>query len=67
MTYFSLSKTIEKTQLSVYKLVSVTTDGAPAMVGHVKGSTARCRQDDAFPDASLLELPLYNPPTSVMR
>lgn len=41
---------IEKTQLPVYKLVSITTDGAPAMVGHVNGLNAKCRQDDAFPD-----------------
>ena len=34
----------------MYKLVSITTDGAPAMIGHLNGFIAKCRQDDAFPD-----------------
>ena len=39
---------IEKTELPVYKLISITTDGAPAMVGRVNGFIAKCREDDAF-------------------
>ena len=35
---------------SVQKLVSITTEGAPAMVGHVNGFYAKCSEDDAFPD-----------------
>lgn len=46
----SFKNFIEKIQLPVYKLVSITTDGAPAMVGRVNGFIAKCKQDDAFPD-----------------
>lgn len=41
---------IEKTQLPVYKLLSITTDRAPAIVDRLNGFFAKCRQDDAFPD-----------------
>lgn len=41
---------IEKTQLPLCKLVSITTDGAPAMVGRLNGFIAKCREDDDFPD-----------------
>lgn len=41
---------IEKTQLSVYKLASITTDGEPVMVGCLNGFIIKCRQKDAFPD-----------------
>ncbi|XP_068601877.1 general transcription factor II-I repeat domain-containing protein 2B-like [Brachionichthys hirsutus] len=48
--FLSFKNFIEKTPLPVYNLVSVTTDGAPAMVGPVDGFIAKCREDDAFPD-----------------
>ena len=41
---------IEKTQHPVCKLVSITTDGMPAMVGSENGFISKCREDDAFPD-----------------
>lgn len=31
------------------KLVSITTDGAPTMVGHSNGFIANCREYNAFP------------------
>ncbi|KAL2087224.1 hypothetical protein ACEWY4_018283 [Coilia grayii] len=40
---------VDKTQLPVYKLVSITTDGAPAMVGRFNEFIAKCREDDALP------------------
>uniref|UniRef100_A0A096MF30 HAT C-terminal dimerisation domain-containing protein n=1 Tax=Poecilia formosa TaxID=48698 RepID=A0A096MF30_POEFO len=48
--FHSFKSFIEKTQLPVFKLVSITMDGAPAMVGHSHGFIAKCREDDAFPD-----------------
>lgn len=47
--HFSVFKNfIEKTQL--YKLVSVTKDRGPAMVGRSNGFIGRCRENDAFSD-----------------
>lgn len=46
----SFKNFIKKTQLPVYKMVSITTDGAPAMVGRSNGFIAKCREDNAFPD-----------------
>lgn len=39
-----------KTQLPLGKLVSMTTDGAPAMKGRSNGFIAICKQNDSFPD-----------------
>ena len=44
----SFKNFIEKTQLPMYKLVSITMDGAPIMVGHVNGFIAKIRQNNAF-------------------
>lgn len=41
---------IDKTKIPVCKLVSITTDGAPAMTGRRNGFVAKCREDEAFPD-----------------
>lgn len=41
---------VDKTQLPMFKLVSITTDGAPAMVGRCNGFIAKCKEEDAFPD-----------------
>ena len=46
----SFKNFIEKTQLPVCKLVSITTNGARVMVGRVNGFIAKCREDDAFPN-----------------
>ena len=49
--HFSVfQKLYQETQLPVCKLVSITTDGAPAMVGRVNGFIAKCREDGAFPN-----------------
>lgn len=41
---------IEKVQLPLYKLVSITTDGAPAFTGCRNGFIALCKNDEDFPD-----------------
>ena len=46
----SFKNFIEKTQFPVCKLMSITTDGAPAMIVHSNGFIAKCREDDDFPD-----------------
>ncbi|XP_067937246.1 general transcription factor II-I repeat domain-containing protein 2A-like [Watersipora subatra] len=41
---------VNKIQLPLGKLVSITTDGAPAMVGCSNGFIAHCKQNDTFLD-----------------
>ncbi|RXN37666.1 general transcription factor II-I repeat domain-containing 2A-like protein [Labeo rohita] len=41
---------VNKTQLPLFKLISITTDGAPAMVGRTNGFIALCKQSEYFPD-----------------
>lgn len=41
---------ISKIKLPLYKLVSMTTDGAPAMTGIHNGFIALCHKDEDFPD-----------------
>ncbi|CAM4659072.1 unnamed protein product [Leuciscus chuanchicus] len=41
---------VNKTQLPLFKLISITTDGAPAMVGRTSGFIALCKQSEYFPD-----------------
>ncbi|MBN3277258.1 GT2D2 protein, partial [Polyodon spathula] len=42
--------TTNSTQLTIYKLVSITTDGAPVMTGCINGFIALCKSDDDFPE-----------------
>jgi len=39
-----------KTKLPLVKLISITTDGAPAMVGSSNGFIALCKQNNSFPN-----------------
>lgn len=41
---------VNKSQLPLFKLISITTDGAPAMVGHTSGFIALCKQSESFLD-----------------
>ena len=41
---------VNKSQLPLFKLVSITTDGAPAMVGCTAGFIGLCKQCESFPD-----------------
>lgn len=40
---------VVKNQLPLFKLISITTDGPPAMVRHVNGFIALCKQSESFP------------------
>ena len=44
------SEFVQRKQLPLNKLASITTDGAPAMTGHISGFIALCRHDDRFPE-----------------
>ena len=37
-------------ELPLFKLIAITTDGAPAMVGRANGFIALCKQSESFPD-----------------
>lgn len=41
---------VTKTHLPLFKLVSITTDGAPSMVGRTSGFVALCKQSESLPD-----------------
>ncbi len=41
---------VKKSQQPLFKLISITTDGAQAMVGHANGFIAQCKQSESFPD-----------------
>ncbi|XP_060799461.1 zinc finger BED domain-containing protein 5-like [Neoarius graeffei] len=41
---------VSKSHLPLFKLTSITTDGAPSMVGHTAGFVALCKQSESFPD-----------------
>ena len=41
---------VKESQLPLHKLVSITTDGAPAMVGRNNGFIGLCKKSDDFPD-----------------
>ncbi|KFM77003.1 General transcription factor II-I repeat domain-containing protein 2, partial [Stegodyphus mimosarum] len=47
--FSTFKKYITDVKLPVQKLLSVTTDGAPAMTGKKKGFIALCRQNSLFP------------------
>ncbi|GFW92718.1 uncharacterized protein TNCV_1735111 [Trichonephila clavipes] len=47
--YCAFKKYIEEKNIPIYKVVSMTTDGAPSMTGTVNGFFAMCMRDDDFP------------------
>lgn len=48
--FCSFKKFIQDIQLPLFKLASITTDGAPALTGCRSGFIALCRNDEDFPD-----------------
>lgn len=50
LIYSEFKAYISQIKLPLYKLVSITTDGAPAMTGTHNGFIALCRKDEDFPD-----------------
>ncbi|KAL1492435.1 hypothetical protein ABEB36_010687 [Hypothenemus hampei] len=48
--YNSFKSFINKTEFPIHKLVSITTDGAPAMIGKHNGFIALCKNDDDIPN-----------------
>uniref|UniRef100_A0A8C9Y1N1 Uncharacterized protein n=1 Tax=Sander lucioperca TaxID=283035 RepID=A0A8C9Y1N1_SANLU len=41
---------VSETKLLLFKLISITTDGAPAMMGRTSGFIALCKESESFPD-----------------
>lgn len=41
---------VSRTKLPLFKLISITTDGAPSMVGRTSGFIALCKESESFPD-----------------
>ncbi|XP_023309706.1 general transcription factor II-I repeat domain-containing protein 2-like [Anoplophora glabripennis] len=48
--YDSFLKFTQEVKMPLYKLVCITTDGAPAMTGNHNGFIALCRANDDFPN-----------------
>lgn len=48
--YRAFKDFIRDSNLPIFKLVSMTTDGAPSMTGRTNGFIALCHQDKDFPD-----------------
>ena len=49
-TFQAFMNFANKTKLRLVKLISITTDGAPAMVGSSNGFIALCKQNNSFPN-----------------
>ena len=41
---------VNETKLPLFKLISITTDGAPAMIGGTSRFVALCKESESFPD-----------------
>lgn len=41
---------VNEKKLPLFKLISITTDGAPAMIGRTSGFIALCKESESFPD-----------------
>lgn len=47
--YCAFKKYIEEKKIPIYKVVSMTTDGAPSMTGKINGFLAMCMRDNDLP------------------
>ena len=48
--FYAFMEFVKESQFPLHKLISITTDGAPAMVGCNNGFIGLCKKSDAFPD-----------------